>query len=199
MNVSKLVPVVSLTRYASFPRCFAILYTPSPEPIASISLFVCPIIIMFCAACINSCIACDTILAFTLVRFSTSCVLPPKKKYFPFCFIIAWSPPRPKAMSITALADLYFSKLFSPSSDIAILNVVWILSNVFISFISSSISNLSSFIFSTYDCSNIHMYVSLSDFIAIPLYLFIQVYTFFSASEVIFSFSSSVALCINSS
>ena len=97
------------TIYVFFPNVLASLYNPILEPIQSISEFECPIIITFSASKINSLSACATVLAFTLVLFSTSCALPPKNTYFPLSLTTAWSPPRPKTISNPACADLYFS------------------------------------------------------------------------------------------
>ena len=108
INLSRLIPVVSLTINASFCSDFAILYIPSADPIQSISLLLWPIIKILSESIIISSRASATVLALTLVLFSSSSVLPPKNTYFPFSLTTAWSPPRPNAMSIPALAFLYF-------------------------------------------------------------------------------------------
>ena len=62
--------------------------------------------------------------------------------------MIAWSPPLPSAISITALADSTFLIPVSPSSENAILNVAGTLSGNSTVFTSFNILNLSSVIFS---------------------------------------------------
>ena len=97
------------TIYASLFKVLTNLYIPKLDPIESISPLECPIIKTLSDSSIKFSKACATILALTLVLFSTSCVLPPKKTYFSFSLTTAWSPPLPRTISILAKADLYFS------------------------------------------------------------------------------------------
>ena len=136
--------------FASLFNVFDNLYIPSADPIASISLFVCPMTNTLSDSSINFTNAVETVLALTLVLFSTSSVLPPKNSYFWSCFIIAWSPPLPSAISCTACADLYFSSSVSPSFEKEMLNVAWIPSNICSSLICCKIFILSFFAFSKF-------------------------------------------------